>query len=38
MALSESQRKANRRLGWALAVLALSFGVVFVLRVVTAGS
>lgn len=37
MALSEQQRKANRRLGLALAVLALAFGAVFVFKIVFVG-
>lgn len=38
MALSEQQRKANRRLGLGLAVLALAFGAVFVFKIVFVGS
>jgi hypothetical protein len=37
MALSEQQRKANRRLGLRLAALALAFGVVFVVKIVFIG-
>ena len=37
MALTEPQRKANRRLGWMLAALALSFAVGFVLKIVLTG-
>jgi hypothetical protein len=33
MALSEPQRKANRRLGLILAAVALAFGVVFALKI-----
>jgi hypothetical protein len=37
MALSASQRKANRRLGLILASLALAFGVVFALKIAFVG-
>jgi hypothetical protein len=37
MALTEQQRKANRRLGWMLAALALTFGAVFVVKIVVFG-
>jgi hypothetical protein len=37
MALTEQQRKANRRLGWMLALLALAFGGGFVLKIVWIG-
>lgn len=37
MAMSAQQRKANRRLGLGLAVLALTFGAVFVVKMVFIG-
>jgi hypothetical protein len=37
MAASEQQRKANRRLGWALAALAAAFAGGFVLKIVLTG-
>ena len=37
MAPSEQQRKANRRLGLGLALLALAFGAMFVVKVVFIG-
>jgi hypothetical protein len=38
MALSEQQRKANRRLGWALGGLALAFAAAFVVKVFVLGA
>ena len=37
MAATEQQRKANRRLGWMLAALALAFGAGFVVKIVLFG-
>ena len=37
MAATDAQRKANRRLGWALAALALAFAGGFVLKIVFTG-
>lgn len=37
MAMSDQQRKANRRLGWMLAALALAFGAGFVAKIVFFG-
>ncbi len=37
MALSESQRKANRRLGWMLAALAACFAGGFVIKILVTG-
>ena len=37
MAATEQQRKANRRLGWMLAALALAFGAGFVVKIVFFG-
>ncbi len=37
MAMTERQRKANRRLGWMLALLAVAFGAGFVLKIVLVG-
>ena len=37
MAVTEQQRKANRRLGWMLATLALAFAGGFVLKIVLTG-
>ena len=37
MAANERQRKANRRLGWMLATLALAFAGGFVLKIVLIG-
>jgi hypothetical protein len=37
MAATEQQRKANRRLGWMLAALALAFAGGFVLKIVLIG-
>jgi hypothetical protein len=34
---SEAQRKANRRLGWMLAALAVAFGCGFVIKIVFFG-
>jgi len=38
MAATAEQRKANRRLGWMLAALALAFGTGFVAKIVFFGS
>ena len=37
MATTEQQRKANRRLGWILAALAMAFGAGFVVKIVFIG-
>jgi hypothetical protein len=37
MATTEQQRKANRRLGWMLAALALTFAGGFVIKIVLTG-
>ena len=37
MSTSEQQRKANRRLGWMLAALALVFGGGFALKIILLG-
>ena len=37
MPASESQRKANRRLGWMLAALALAFLGGFVIKIIVTG-
>ena len=37
MALTEQQRKANRRLGWLLAALAAAFAGGFVVKILVAG-
>jgi hypothetical protein len=38
MATTEQQRKANRRLGWMLAALALAFAAGFVAKIAMFGS
>ena len=37
MALTEQQRKANRRLGWLLAALAAAFAGGFVVKILVTG-
>jgi hypothetical protein len=37
MAPTDQQRRANRRLGWMLAALALAFGAGFVVKIVFFG-
>jgi hypothetical protein len=37
MAVSEAQRKANRRLGWMLAALALTFAGGFAFKIIVLG-
>jgi hypothetical protein len=37
MTATDAQRKANRRLGWMLAALALAFGGGFMLKIVFTG-
>jgi len=37
MSTTEQQRKANARLGWILATVALAFGVGFVVKIIWLG-